>query len=238
MKLRVVAWCDYDEELPCGDNGWAAHNAIIDNIQANGYDFFGMAHVDGSNCTPLLNDGKKYCFSQQGWSDLMTEAHRFYDAKDYADYYIPDRIDEYFGGSKLNKHRPQYTNISKVVAEKDLNETIEISVSQKQFDRAAKKGDLRYDDFYRAVNEGKPYYPDCDKLRYVYKGDTLVLVCNDQRATYLVTDAERKHVNNTKKRQELEPIMHGEDRVAAKRASWEYRLSTLTLVIKLAKPGE
>lgn len=239
MKLRVVAWCDYDDDFPCGDNGWAAHNAIIDDIQANGYYFFGSAHVDYSNCTPLLNDGKKYCFSQQGWSDLMMEAHKFEGATDYADYYIPDEVDEYFGGSRrFHKRCPKYTYIGKVVAEKDLNETIEIAVTQEQFDRAAKMGELRYADFFRAVNEGKPHYCDCEKLRYVYKGDTLVLACGDQRASYLVTAAERKHVNDTKKRQELKPIMQGEDRVAAKRATWEYRLGTLTLVIKLAKTGE
>lgn len=233
MKLKVVAWVDYSDDFPCGDNGWAARNAIIDDIRANDYYFLGYHHVEYSYCTPVLNDGKKYCFSQQGWSDLMTEAHRFFGEKDYADYYIPDEIDEQMMLFTAKTHRPGYSAV-KVNAEQNLNETIEIAVTERQFDRAANKGELRFADFFRAANEGEPS-ADCEKLRRVYNGDILVLVCGDKRANYVVTHAERRRVANSKNYDRLRPIIRGDDRRAAKRAKWEYDLSTLTLVITLAK---
>lgn len=62
------------------------------------------------------------------------------------------------------------------------------------------------------------------------------MVCGDKRAEYTVTDAERKHFSNKRKRKELLPEMQSEDRAVAKRASAEYNKSTLVLVVKLAKP--
>lgn len=234
MKLRVVGWCNYDEHLPCGDNGWAARNAIIDEIRAKDFDFLGLLHVEASECTPVLNDGYKYCFSQQGWNDLMTEARRFDGETDYANYYIPDEVDELFRQPSGNSRRPQFVYIDKFEPETDLNETIEIAVTQRQFDCAANKNKLRFADFYRAVNEITPS-PDEEKLRRVYNGDTLVLLCGDKRASYLVTNIERKHIANSKKYNSLLPVMRCDDRVVANRAKWEYELSTLTLVIELTK---
>lgn len=234
MKLRVVAWCNYDEDLPCGDNGWAAHNAIIDDIRANDYDFLGWHHVESSYCTPVLNDGKKYCFSQQGWSDLMTEAHRFYGETDYADYYIPDEIDEMAMLSSKQSRRPKQYYHGKVTAETDLNETFELQVTQRKFNSAAKNGKLRFRDFYRAINEGE-ITPDLENLRHIYNGDTLTLVCGDKRETYTVTSAERQHIADSRKYQQLRPQILSDDRRTSKRASTLYNLYTLTLVIKLKK---
>lgn len=231
MKLRVVAWKDYDAELPCGDSGWAARNAIIEDIRANGYYFLGYHHVEYPHCTPVLNDGKKYCFSQQGWADLMTEADRFGGETDYADYFIPDEIDEQAMIFTVETHMPEYV-YCRIVPESDLNETLEITVTERQFAHAQSKGQLRFGDFFRAVNEREPT-PDEKKLLRVYKGDTLVLVCGEKRASYLVGDAERKRVANSKNYERLRPLIRGEDRRAAKRAKWEYDLSSLTLIITL-----
>ncbi len=223
MKLRVVGWVCYDDNFPEGDNGWAARNAIIDDIRKNKYDFTGWHHQEGYNCTPLLNDGKKYCYSQRGWGDVMAEAHGDFDAMGYAKYFVLDEVDEM---ARLMRHdtftrpKPMWGKVPPV--ETDLNETFELQVTQEQFDNAADALEIRFGD-----------YKD---LRYLYKGDTLVLVCGDKRAEYTVTDAERKHFSNKRKRKELLPEMQSEDRAVAKRASAEYNKSTLVLVVKLAKP--
>lgn len=197
MKLRVVAWGDYDDDLPCGDNGWAARNAIIDDIRKNGYDFTGWNHQESWNCTPILNDGKKYCYSQRGWGDLMAEAHGCMGAMDYVGYMMPyDFFNDIEGEDddddiEDKTHRPDLFNSGEPVVETDLNEAFEVEVDQAQFDGAAK---------------GEVQFADYSKLRYIYTGDSLTLVNGDRRATYSVADAERIHVNDGKSKKD-EPTL-------------------------------
>lgn len=186
MKLRVVDWVDYDDDFPEGDNGWAARNAIIDDIRKHNYDFSGWAHQEGSYCTPLLNDGKKYCYSQRGWGDVMAEAHEDMSNMGYAKFIVRDEIDEMFmSSSERFAHRPK-CNFYDEEPETDLNETFEAQVTPAQFRSAAKQGAIGFVDY--------------QNYRYIYQGDKLVLHCGDKSAEFLVSDAERMYADEVEQR--------------------------------------
>lgn len=173
MKLRVIGWTDYDEERAEGDNGWAARNAIIDDIRQNGYEFSGWAHQEGANCAPVLNDGRIYRFSQRGWGDLMAEAHGFFGPMDYAKFAFP--------APAAMERRPTRRVPDGFEPEQNLGERFSLVVSPADFD-AARAGALTVSDYAA--------------LRYIYKGDELVLTCGDRQAAFAVVDAERVHMGD------------------------------------------
>ena len=169
MKLRVIGWADYDDDLPEGDNGWAARNAIIDEIRAHGYEFSGWHHQEGAAATPVLNDGRKYCYSRWGWGDVMAEAHGLMGPMDYARYAFAFGEDR----SKCPKRTPFCPE-----AETDLAETYEREVSEEDLARA---------------EEGGIAFSEYEYLRYLYTGDTLVLTSHGSRTAYRVKGAHREH---------------------------------------------
>lgn len=174
MKLRVVDWVDYDDyDMPEGTIGWAARNAIIDDIRKHKYLFSGWAHQEGYRCTPLLNDGKIYRFSQRGWGDIMAEAHGEEGKMSYASYaFMMDRKFE-----KRPDRRAMFTGDF----ETDLNETFKVETSADAFESAQRENKIVFDNF--------------EKLRYLDEGDTLVLSSNGETKTYLVTGVERSRDN-------------------------------------------
>ena len=121
MKLKVIGWTYYGTQLPQGKLGWAARNAIIDDIKEHGYLFSGWAHQEGNFCAPVLNDGKIYRFSQRGWGGVMAEAHGYTGRMDYTLFaFAGDRKKEIRpdGGYDQRKFEPQGS----------LNERFELSV--------------------------------------------------------------------------------------------------------------
>lgn len=171
MKLRVVNWVSYDDDYPEGDGGWAARNAIIDDIRAHGYVFSGWAHQEGDYCVPLLNDGKMYTYSQRGWGDVMAEAHGYMGPMDYAKFA--------FSLDSSAEIRPRHDySLPKQKPEQDLNEEFELEVSPPAFKSASESGELRLDSY--------------ENLRYIYKGDALTLTCQGESSKFLVRDAVRE----------------------------------------------
>lgn len=170
MKLRVVDWVDYDDDYPDGDIGsWAARNAIIDDIRAHGYLFSGWAHQEGAYCTPLLNDGKIYRYSQRGWGDVMAEAHGETDGMSYCNY-------AFMMDSKFET-RPDFDPLFDDEFETDLAETFRVQLSPAAFESAR--------------NERKITFADFETLRYIDKGDSIELTSGDESAKYLVADVCR-----------------------------------------------
>lgn len=173
MKLRVVGWTFYDDDLESGKVGWAAQNAIIDDVKKHGYDFSGWSHQECLNCAPVLNDGKIYRFSQRGWGGVMAEAHGHTGRLDYTWYTFvvdPEQLDY--------EIRPtEQFDEDNFTPESDLNERFELEVSQEVL-AEADTGSIKLDDLI--------------ELRYIDVGDTLALRCGDKMAEYTVVDVERK----------------------------------------------
>lgn len=176
MKYRVIGWVHYDdpgfEDEECSES---ALQAIIEDIRKNGYLFSGYDHQETFDCAPVLNDGKRRCFSQRGFGGVMAKAHGDYSRMGYAAY----AFDWYTGdGKDDDRVFPQdSTNWIDFVPETDLNEELSTKVTHKEFD-AAKSGELTI--------------LDREELRFIDVGDTLMLKCADMTASYLVKGFERR----------------------------------------------
>ncbi len=87
MKLKVIGWTSYgDWHFEEGENSLAAHNAILDDVVANGYDFTGWHHQELFLGAPVLSDGKIRRYSQRGWGGLIAESKGFIHPMDYASF--------------------------------------------------------------------------------------------------------------------------------------------------------
>ncbi len=99
MRYKVIGWVNYDnerlEECACTE---AVCSAIVDEIVKNGLTFNGNTHQYREGCAPVMNNGKKCCFSQRGWGAVMAEAHGMCGYMDYSYYAFPftgDKVDVY-----------------------------------------------------------------------------------------------------------------------------------------------
>lgn len=245
MKLRVVGWVAPYAVTEQGEVSWAVRNAIIDEIRKHGYEFSGPTHGE-SGCTPVLNNGKKYLFSTRGWGDIMAEAHGYTGSMDYLIYYMPPE----HGGEKcpdtdLNEfdyvsvedmeetlaffynddeeYRNELLNTSKFLTpETDLNERMELQVTQDIVDRA--------------FGEGKITVPVLPRLRYLDRGDTLALICGEDAYEFTVEEVVRKRDLSEKKlRQLIDATYDFNDREKAKKAQDEIDGANFVLNIKLKK---
>ena len=176
MKYRVVGWASYDDsgiEDSKGSIGYAERNAIIDEIRKNGYLFSGWDHQESwDNCAPILNDGKRRCFSQRGWGGVMAEAYGYNEPYDYARFTFYESINP----EKRNVPKGWF-NPKKFTPEKNLSERFEVEVRE---------------EIYLQAQECNPFVlDDMDELRYLDGTDTLVLKCGTKSATYAVTDVDR-----------------------------------------------
>ena len=214
MKLRVVGWAYYDDDLPQGDTGWAARHAVVDEIKKHGYLFSGWAHQEGLYCAPVLNDGKIRCFSQRGWGSVMAEAHGHTGRMDYARYAFTMDMEK--------EVRPtEGFDEDSFMLEADLNERFELDVTQEVFDAAKRSRKIKLDDL--------------PELRYLDMGDTLALRCGDKTAEYIVDDVDRERDLTEEKRWELELAFydfHNEERM--KRAEEEFNNTKVVMIIKLS----
>ena len=173
MKYRVVGWTSYDDmdvEDSADRIGFAEQNAIIDDIKAHGYFFSGYDHQELLDCAPVLNDGKRRCFSQRGWGRVMAEAHGYFGAYDYSLFA--------FGTNEEHaKYPKEYFCADDFEPEADLAERFELEVTEDIFALAARQNPF--------------FLPDLDSLRFIDAGDTLILRCGAESATFEVTDINR-----------------------------------------------
>jgi hypothetical protein len=174
MKYRVVGWTSYDDESveESGNSiGFAERNAIIDDIKNNGYLFSGYDHQEMWDCAPVLNDGKKRCFSQRGWGGVMAEAHGYFGAYDYSLFT--------FGVNEEYAKRPKnYFFADSFTPEENLAEHFEIEVDESIFALAKTRNPF--------------FLPDLDALRFIDAGDTLTLYCGEESLHFeTITDIDR-----------------------------------------------
>lgn len=179
MKYRVVGWISYDDadvEDSGSRIGFAERNAIIDDIKANGYLFSGYDHQEMLDCAPVLNDGKRRCFSQRGWGGVMAEAHGYFGAYDYSLFA--------FGVNEEYAKRPRkYFSADGFTPEGNLFEHFEVEVDEGIFALAARRNPFFLDDL--------------PELRFIDAGDKITLHCGEKSATFDITDIDRNR-NNTR----------------------------------------
>ena len=177
MKYKVIGWTYYEdsEVLDSGNTiGFAERNAIIDEIRKHKYLFTGWHHQESwDGVVPILNDGRKRCFSQRGWGGVMAEAYGEMGDFDYARYAFYDHANP----SDL-KFAPEEYDESLVEAVE--NEHFEVEVSDKLFEIAK--------------NSNPFYLEDIDELRYIDANDMITIKCNGEKLTYVVKDVDRNMI--------------------------------------------
>ena len=176
MKYKVIGWTYYDnsEILDSGDTiGFAERNAIIDEIRKHKYLFSGWHHQESwEGVVPVLNDGKKRCFSQRGWGGVMSEAYGHMNNYDYASFTFHQSIPS----NKL-KFAPDDFNIYQYDFEMIENEHFKVEVNEGLFEIAKTKNPF--------------YLEDLDELRYIDKNDKITITCNNEELTFVVKDIDR-----------------------------------------------
>ena len=218
MKLRVVGWTHYDDDLASEDS-WAARMATVDDIKKHGYAFSGWSHQECQCCAPVFNNGKMLRYSQRGWGGVMAEAHGYTGRLDYTTYAFmidPKQLD-----SEI--HPTDEFDEATFQPEVDLNERFELAVAQDIFDAAQKSGEIKVDDL--------------PALRYLDVGDTLALVCGEKTAEYTVADVDRKRDLTEEEVLDFEMAFYdfaNDER--RKRANEEYNKVKIVMIVKLEKP--
>lgn len=216
MKLRVIGWTYYGDDLPQGKNGWAARSAIVDEIKKQGYLFSGASHQDCDYCVPVCNDGKMYRFSQRSWGDVMAEAHGYTGRMDYVKFAFARSIDYY---SEI--HPKEQYDEDTFITEGNLNERFEIEVSPNVFASAQHSHEISLDDL--------------PTLRYLDVGDTLALTCELKTVEYIVTNVDRTKDLTEERRRELElAIRNVSDEKRMKRAIDEFDSAKTIMIVKLS----
>lgn len=177
MKYRVVGWISYDcSDVPdkTGAIGYAERHAIIDDIQKNGYLFTGWDHQERLDCAPVLNDGKRRCFSARGFGGVMAEAHGALGAYDYAGFTFYESID-----ASHKKYPKQFFDPEGFTPEEDLQEEIPLAVP------CALLQEAREGNILTLI--------DPPALRYLDAGDTLILTADGEPPlTLCVADVARE----------------------------------------------
>ncbi len=213
MKLKVVGWTYYDNtDVDEGENGWAATNAVIDEIKKKGYLFSGYDHQEGFDCAPILNDGKMRRFSQRGFGGIMAEAHGYTGRMDYALFSF---------GIKSSAMVTPDDFKSEYFVERHLSERFTLEVSEDIF-KSARAGEIKLDDL--------------SELRYIDEDDVLELTCCDKTAVFQVADVDRKKDITDNQHYKLEAAFHDfNNPERQKRAEEYFDKAKIILVIKLKK---
>lgn len=221
MKLKVIGWTEYDNyDYKAGVNGWAAINAIIDDIKKHKYKFTGYDHEERRNCAPILNDGKIYRFSQRGFGGLMAEAHGDTGRMDYTMYSFSFSMDEKFARYPYNAY---YADEVKI--QENLNEVFDIEVSQENFNSAQESGEITLDDL--------------PELRYLDINDEVILKRGENSQRYIVIDVDRKKDLTDKERLNLEmDFCDFQDEQRRKRANEIFNNTKVIMIVKLKNHKE
>ncbi len=227
MKLRVVGWTCYDfDDFESGENSWAVHMAVVDEIAKHGYLFSGEDHQERNNCCPVFNDGKMRRFSQRGFAHLMAEAHNETDYMAYARYMF---------GVKLEacKFPENSARVGDFEAETDLNETFTLQVDEQLFANAPIVENKTF--FGTTTTKTVVKLADLDELRYVDVGDTLVLTCNGQTKSFDIVDVDRgKDLSEEEYLEFMTKVHYNFDEQTREpaRKAYEARPIVLTLTVK------
>ena len=245
MKVRVVGWVAPYAVIEEGEVTWAVRNAIIDELRKHGYVFSGPTQGDSHDCTPVLNNGKKYLFSTRGWADIMAEAQGYTGSMDYMRFYMPLGYEnEVLPDTKLNEfdyvsvedmdeglaffydevdreYRDDLLSTSRfLVPETELNERMELQVTKEVIESAK--------------TNRKIIVSILPELRYLDKGDTLALKCGGKVEEFTVSEVIRKRDLSEKKMKELIDATYDfDDRERAKKAQAEIDGAKMVLHIKL-----
>ena len=216
MKWRVVGWATYDDRIEEGEESWATNNVIVDEIKKQGYLFSGWAHQEGYCCAPVLNDGKIRRFTQRGWGSIMAEAHGYTGPMDYSKFA--------FSMGSEKEIRPQNSfDKANFKKEKNLNESFEVEVTD---------GVLA-----DANNNGVVKLKDLPELRYLDKGDMLILRVGDEIKEFLVVDVDRDKDLTRDELIEYNMAMRDyNNRERMRKAEEEFAAIPIAIVIKLKKP--
>ena len=176
MKYKVIGWTYYEDDAVLdkeGTIGFAERNAIIDEIRKHKYLFSGWHHQESwYGVVPILNDGKKRCFSQRGWGSVMAEAYGYMGDYDYSSFTFYQSIDD-----KNLRFAPDDFDLDDFVPENIENEDFKVEVSEALFEIA---------------KTSNPFYlEDIDELRYLEANDTITLTCNGKPLYFVVKDVDR-----------------------------------------------
>ena len=200
MKWKVIGWTYYENYLvEDEESSDAVVFAIIDEIKKNGYLFSGYDHQERFNCVPVMNDGKKRTFSQRTFGNIMAIAHGYTGRYDYSLFSFGIREESLV---IPNDSFNEYT----FVPEKDMNEEFL----------------LNYSDISFVEEDGKKKIkiPDFESLRYLDKGDTLIIKKDDVEYKYVAGFVIREKDISKEELEELESNLYILDR-----DSEEYKLA-------------
>ncbi|MBQ9103998.1 MAG: hypothetical protein IJY57_02795 [Clostridia bacterium] len=172
MKYKVIGWTFYeDSSFPNVDLTFAARHAIVDEIKEKGYLFSGYDHQEASYGVPVLNDGKRRVCSQRGFGDIMAEAHGETDIFAYSRYA--------FGINRSAIVAPKASvDLDAIKKKSQLCERFTLPLDKEKYDSAIETKTLVLDDL--------------PLLRYLEKGDKITLVCDKEKITLKVIDANRE----------------------------------------------
>ena len=172
MKYKVIGWTYYEDySYKCGDVSYAVQNAIIKEIIEKGYFFSGYDHQESLYCCPILNNGKRYLFSQRGWAGLMAESRGERGVYDYARYM--------FGIKQKYCVYPSHgVDDEQIKKQKDLAQEYKLKVDKTLFSTASKERKITFDDKKR--------------FSLIESGDFITLICEDKTCRYKVIDVDRR----------------------------------------------
>lgn len=175
MKFRVVGWTAYDNpDVPEGESHDAADRAVIDEIAKRGYLFPGSDHHWHQLGAPVLNDGKMRTYSERGWGAIMAEGHGD-SFGDYVDYAFDWDI---FDDPKDDKRVFPYDNVFDPEGFVPDFVNIEIEHHTKaEVIEAARNPETK-----EIILEDDPVL-----MTTLEPGDTLTLVCGEERESFKVS---------------------------------------------------
>lgn len=217
MKLKVIGWTCYDDpDVERGYCGWAAINAIMDEIREKGYIFTGCHHQEYPRCAPVLNDGKKRLMTQRGWGRLMADVYECKGVFDYSrfafsafdddeEYTFPPLSEEYrplgegevngaplseyfteeelrqFGldGESLSKKEKYEPRKYDIKSEEELSETFTVTTDSISLISEAEAG-------------GTITLKDAPELKFIERGDTLVIKYGGSDYLYKIAEVNRE----------------------------------------------
>ena len=213
MKWKVIGWTYYEDfDYEEGDATDAVTYAIIDEIKKKGYVFSGWDHQEGFNTVPVLNDGKKRTFSQRTFGNLMAIAHGYTGRYDYSLFtYGMNRESCVYPDSSFDE--------SAIVPESELNEEFVI--------------DYNIISFVNDEGVNKIKLPNLDYLRYIDRGDTLILKKDNELFKYEVVFAIREKDISKKKLRDLETDLYILERDSKEYKEAEKKYQSLGQVIMI-----
>jgi len=176
MKLKVIGWVWYDDTTYPGESvDWAAYNAVVDDVKANGYCFTGYHHQEMFDCVPVLSDGKMRRFSQRGWGDLMATVMGLKGRYAYSAYAFSSPFNE---NDDFVMPSGRDVDESQILSPEELVDEYRVTI--------------RIDSLRRGEESGTLRLPDRDEYRFMAVGDIIVFLNKGEEYRYRITQLEKK----------------------------------------------